>query len=163
VWDFYGAELGITNNSIYYDWLRVPAGYNDSAFGDTVTIDDTLDRMILSYAGAIAIGNGTKTTACIGIIEWPGNSDTVPVTDVPSPLDDANMPWIIRVPLMATNSSGGSIHILWNSLGADGTFVVSRAKRKLPSGSGLLLAIENANASQAMTMAIDARFHLLHP
>lgn len=130
------------------DWLIFPADYRHPFPGSlsglkegVITIPNlTLIRTRVNFfAQTGVIPAAAWATLGVGILEWESkNASVPPITELPSPLDDsADWIWQLEVPFTKAPASQTQAASL-----VDTNQITSRAMRKLPSGSGVLIISE---------------------
>jgi len=97
---------------------------------------------------------GLSGFAAMGIIAWDGVSAAAP-TECPGPLSDCDFDWVVRVVgIVIAGAPAGS---LLNPNVFDNTHL-SKARRRLPSQTGLLIAFEtDADNTGVVAFGTDVR------
>lgn len=166
------------DGSWFCDWIKWPSGSvsdpQQPALYPTAE-DETVVRMVISGNAHwnSGVGSGNPSTLYFGIIAfdggnptlWSGNSGgslpTPALIQPPLPFTDSGQDWLIRVPFYAMTPDTG--FNTPNPMTTD--YTSSRAKRKLPPGTGLLGVLEYLEPftpaqSNAVQTAIDIRYCL---
>lgn len=134
-------------------WIILPS---DVAILSSPTVLAT--RVATEIYRSTAIGAGAGCAFAFGIIVATGDEDAATVPTIyPDPLDDWRADWIWR---NVAPHAGGSPAALYTVAGAD-TVIVSKAKRKIPYGSGLLIVFQTDSAS-TFTVTADVRCLLVN-
>jgi len=116
------------------EWVVTPSEIAEQFTNPTLMAT----RMKVAYDALVTLGAGTFQFVAVGLIEWMAAADTLP-TPCPDPLLDTDFDWIIRQVFPVGAIAGTSVEISGNTdFGED---YMSAAKRRLETGSGLLLAI----------------------
>ncbi len=147
--DWVCAQMDVVlGNSIGAAWLIDPI-FTLETFTDP-TLMATRAFVSMRQLGEQTVGTGF---ASIGIIAWDGTSSLAPL-DPPGPLSDCDFDWINRwVGIVHVGSLTGT---LLNPNVFDNTHL-SKARRRLPSGTGLLVCFEGEGVIQALDFGIDIR------
>jgi hypothetical protein len=100
-----------------------------------------------------AAGTGGQSVVVFGLIAWDDLNDAIPpMSEIPGPLTNGNLDWIIRQ--VAINSCG--IAGNFNVVPGDET-IVSRARRRLGSSRTLLCVIETGDGAVTASSVVDVR------
>lgn len=151
-------DVAIINNA----WHKVPSGVFNTAAGEFENTDWLLLRSMPSWAvGWELSGGGIKhVSVCyaFGLIAWDQNNDSpVSLALQPNPIHDGNYDWLYRGVFQDVFSASAVV----TPAGAYGAprFDMqfdSRARRKLPTGTGLLacwgIHFQYADSSSAQTI-----------
>jgi len=165
-------DVGEGGDPEYFSaWVRYPSGFIDPRIGHVMPSDETLVRMIVN-ANVLFEGSDLTTAptspvhACIGFIAHDGGHDPATYDAAvwaasslgapPHPLLDADFDWTLRLPFIftATKSFQGP---------GDRIFIESRAMRKLPPQTGILMVFGPlsiggvANNPKGFDLGIDCR------
>lgn len=161
------------DGSVLTAWAKWPAGLRDQGGGvpteqEVTSVDNTLVRTIVGANVTLDLFGLTQTQVNVigvfGLIAWDASQDAAGALDgvltaageAPDPARDSSAEWVIRLPFTFTrdNFSLGNI--------AE-TFIVSRAMRKLPPRTGLLMCfgnlmpLDNSNDSANFDVTFDIR------
>ena len=117
---------------------------------ETFTDPTLMATRQFSNIRSLSSTGATGTFAAIGVIAWDG-IDELPPADCPGPLSDCDFDWIVRIvsPIPASApSANGNPNIFDNTH-------LSKARRRLPSQTGILVAFETEGVTASF--AIDIR------
>lgn len=142
-WEWGGlyGRLNLTENDIVASWVRVPAGYVDTANSAGIPIQIEPDATLIRsrVITTIFASNGGAQqdypwTFSWGLIAWDGTSDDpADIGDLPHPFYDQELDWIWR------NDFAAVVENVFTNPGGDLDSYQSKAMRKLSNGTGLLL------------------------
>jgi len=96
---------------------------------------------------------GTGAYAGIGIIAWDGTSAAAP-TECPGPLSDCDFDWINRIIGIVPETTPAGTFLNPNAF--DNTHL-SKARRRLPSQTGLLVSFEGEGLTGTVYAGADIR------
>lgn len=177
---FAGQDVPLALTDVASFWAKWPSGLYDprrtSPEGSTspTASDETWTKCILQSTTQVPVQGVLPQTlpmeVVLGLIAWDAANQAsadaleLQVTNIadpgsaPSPALRADLDWIIRVPFcyIADNLF---------SFAADATFLVSRAMRKLPPSTGVLICIAalqplDAEATTTINWSVDVRYLL---
>lgn len=138
----FGQFVGLTENDVVSTWVRVPAGYVDTANSAGIPVqiepDATLIRTRLLWTFSTD-NAGVQVTypfaVCCGLIAWDGTTDdTNDIGLLPHPYYDQELDWIFR----SDGPENQQNIIRGGNGGGDVDAYQSKAMRKLSNGTGLL-------------------------
>ncbi len=146
-WGAAQAQVDLTAFSCTAAYVLLPTDVR-TFFTDPTLIRTLMSTTMLSFAGT----TGLAGTVGVGLIAWDDINDTP--DDVPCPITDANLDWVIRhIHPVPTNEP---VNTLVTFPQLDMMFE-SKAMRRLGNTKGLLLAFENASFG-GWSFATDVRF-----
>jgi len=149
-----------TMDAGFAGWVKPPAGSEDTLIdvGKWEQSNDTLVRTNVRQAGTVINAQGGFLGIWhIGVIAWDGNSDT----DLANPPDilNPNLEWIIRNEQIFAN--GDSTFDMFSFGFPADSILESKAQRKLPEGTGLIVVSKLERFSggyDAFNAAAEFRF-----
>jgi hypothetical protein len=107
-------------------------------------------RMI---SGVCFAASATQSVVVIGLIAWDDINDTIPqMSELPGPLTNGNLDWIIRQ--VAVNACGDAGN--FNVVPGDES-VTSRARRRLGSSRTILCVVETGDGAVTTASVVDVR------
>ncbi len=130
-------RVALTASTVNCAWLLSPF---DTSFEFTDPTLMATRSFIQMYLTGPSVPAGVGGIAAIGLIAWDGTTTGAPpASECPGPLRNCDYDWIARwaSPVPATVPSP----LLLNPNVFDNTHL-SRARRRLPTGTGLLVAFE---------------------
>jgi len=149
--DWVGATLDVTNaNAITSGWLIDPIQVLETFTDPTLM---ATRAFVAARTQAVQSGAGGGGYAAIGIIAWDGSTSAAPV-DPPGPLSDLDFDWINRWVGPVVNHAPAGTFLNMNIF--DNTHL-SKARRRLPSGTGILVCFEGEGLASFVDYACDIR------
>jgi len=100
-----------------------------------------------------AAGSGNSAMVVVGLIAWDDINDTVPpLAELPGPISNGNLDWIIRQAYFGLPGVASMA-----SIAPGDETVTSRARRKLGSSRSILLVQENGSTAVTTSSIFDVR------
>jgi len=149
----------------YSDWLRFPGSqnYNEPAGGSIQAIPDcTLVSMRALGVASAYLDAATHQYFRLGILAWDSASTNIlNPADIPDGLD-ADAEWVVRWTFPYPKN--GTLLPIYSTVGTnDATLINSRAMRKLPTNTGLLIVADAQLMSEDVQFASDWRYAIKLP
>lgn len=170
-WDFLsGGVVGValTDASAggpesYSVWAKWPANRVDTRF--TPLVYELSDETLVRTLPATNLTIGAMTGGAVlswGLIAWdsinPAAIDSVTSHNAVPSANDGELDWLWRFPMPQGTTLAGSKNFYFP---ADATYLNSRAMRKLPAGTGLLLVLSYFKGGSGVnTVTVDVGFDI---
>jgi len=136
-----------SGNTKYTDWMILPGSQNSVQPAGTsvqMTPDVTLVRSVCDLTAMAALSVSTAGIFQVGLIAWDSPTTSAPLpADAPNLFDDG-FDWVWRADIGFPKSTGGAFTLAQHTDTDSGR--ISRAMRKLPAGTGLLIVVDNSYA-----------------
>ena len=146
--DWVCAQFDVTaGNGISCAWLMDPLEVLETFTDPTLMATRTF--LSVRNSGTQGVDGGF---AAFGIIAWDGIS-AAPPTDCPGPLSDCDFDWINRI--VAPVVAGATVGFMNPNI-FDNTHL-SKARRRLPSQTGLLVVFEGEGLTNNQNYGADVR------
>ncbi len=151
-WEFANVSVvGLNSGTKFGVYAVLPSTFRDKYTDPTLMVS----RWFLGFRIEVDQAAGTVGFIGVGLIKWDDINDVAPAGgEAPGPITDGRLDWINRYvqPVMAGSAAGSLFSgVLWDNAH------MSKAKRRMGSDGGLLLAFEASATTGAVDVATDVR------